>query len=100
MIPVQLMESAGNFLLCLALVGVWRRRRFAGQIAALYLMGYGALRFGLEFLRGDAERGIFFGGRLSTSQIISMLTFAGGLAIWAIYRRRRLRDESRGSDGQ
>ena len=33
--PVQLIESAGNFLICAVLLWLWSRRRFPGQIAAL-----------------------------------------------------------------
>ena len=81
-LPVQLLESAGNFLICLALVLLWRRRRFAGQVAALYLMLYSALRFGVEFLRGDESRGLLFGGALSNGQALALLTFSLGIALW------------------
>ena len=35
-----------------------------------YLLYYAIMRFGLEFLRGDAERGVY--GGISTSQWICM----------------------------
>ncbi|MCE5231293.1 prolipoprotein diacylglyceryl transferase [bacterium] len=81
-LPVQLFESAGNVLICLVLLWLWKRRRFSGQVAALYLMLYAVLRFGLEFLRGDIERGLWFGGAISTAQIICLGMFAAGLALW------------------
>ncbi len=34
------------------------------------------LRFGLEYLRGDAARGTLFGGALSTSQFIALILLA------------------------
>jgi phosphatidylglycerol:prolipoprotein diacylglycerol transferase len=82
MAPVQLMEAAGDALIFVLLLWAWRRRRFSGQIAAGYLVLYSGLRFGLEFLRGDVERGVWFGGVLSTSQIICIATLAAGVALW------------------
>jgi phosphatidylglycerol:prolipoprotein diacylglycerol transferase len=102
MIPVQLLESFGNFMICLALVQAWRRRRFSGQIAGLYLALYSVLRFFLEFWRGDIERGLFFGSSegtqrastsgISTSQIICVFTLAIGLAILAWRRDKGVQD--------
>jgi phosphatidylglycerol:prolipoprotein diacylglycerol transferase len=88
MLPVQLFESAGNFLICLTLVWLWRRRKFSGEVAGGYLALYSVLRFVLEFWRGDAERGVFFNGAISTSQIICLFTFAAGLGIM-FWRRNR-----------
>ncbi|MEN6626362.1 MAG: prolipoprotein diacylglyceryl transferase [Candidatus Sumerlaeia bacterium] len=82
-VPVQLFESAGNFLICAVLVWAWRRKRFSGQIAAMYLGLYGLLRFSLEFLRGDTERGLWLGGSISTAQIISIGMIAAAAALWA-----------------
>jgi phosphatidylglycerol:prolipoprotein diacylglycerol transferase len=116
MLPVQLLESFGNFMICLALVQAWRRRRFSGQIAALYLALYSVLRFLLEFWRGDVERGLFFGnstatgaqkasaGGVSTSQLICVFTLAAGLAIWAWRRDKGIQDapsqDAQGAPGQ
>jgi phosphatidylglycerol:prolipoprotein diacylglycerol transferase len=88
MVPAPLMESAGNFMICILLLWLWRRRVFSGQIAAAYLSLYSVLRFGLEFWRGDADRGLFLNGALSTSQIICIVTLAGGIALW-LWRRGR-----------
>lgn len=81
-VPVQLFESAGNFLICAFLVWMWHKRRFSGQVAALYLGLYAVLRFSLEFLRGDSERGLWFGGSLTTGQINSLIMLAAALALW------------------
>ena len=51
--PVQLYESAANLLLCIALLLLFRKVKKVGQIAASYFIGYGLIRFSLEFLRGD-----------------------------------------------
>ncbi len=81
-VPVQLFEAVGNLLICMLLVWLWRRRRFSGQVFAVYMIVYSVERFGLEFLRGDAERGLWLGATLSTSQIISCLTLLVGVCIW------------------
>lgn len=67
--PIQLVEAAGLLLLAL---GILLMDRFIKKnTLVLYLFGYGCLRFGLEFLRNDGERGHL--GKLSTSQWISVL---------------------------
>jgi len=71
--PYQLYESLSAFCLCLLLYWLFKRRTFYGQTFCQYLIGYGVLRFFLEFFRGDADRGFLFDGLLSTSQFISLL---------------------------
>lgn len=78
--PVQLFESAGNFLIFCGLLLLWRRRRFSGEVAAAYLIAYALLRFSLEFFRGDAIRGVWAG--LSTSQWLSLCLLAAGLLVF------------------
>ncbi|MGF1571677.1 MAG: prolipoprotein diacylglyceryl transferase [Sumerlaeia bacterium] len=83
--PVQLMESAGLFLL--ALILWWyssSKPRIAGQTLSWYIMLYALLRFSLEFLRGDAERGLYMG--ISTSQWISLFLFPLGLGLLFMLR--------------
>ncbi len=77
----------------------WRsRKRFHGELLALYLMLYAPLRAVVETFRGDEERGRvfnFLGGwarhawwNLSTSELISIGIFAAGLAIYVTRGRR------------
>jgi len=77
----------------------WRsRKRFHGELLALYLMLYAPLRAVVEMFRGDEERGRvfnFLGGwarhawwNLSTSELISIGIFAAGVAIYATQSRR------------
>jgi len=55
-------------------VSLWqmRRRRFDGQVFWTYVLLYAVLRAIVEIWRGDAARGVFAGGVLSTSQLISI----------------------------
>jgi len=76
--PVQLYEMAVNILLG-ALLFVLVRRCRRGVAFSAYIFGYGAVRFALEFLRGDAVRGAW--GVLSTSQLIGLVLMPVGLAL-------------------
>lgn len=80
--PVQLMEAGGLFLLAGALLLVSRRALPLGSLFSIYLISYAVLRFVLEFVRGDEERGLYFGGLLSTSQLLSVALL--GLGLWTL----------------
>lgn len=75
--PSQLYESFAAFLIFFFLLWLAPRKRFHGQVTLAYVALYSAVRFGLEFLRGDLERGTWFGGVLSTSQIAALLLLLG-----------------------
>lgn len=96
--PTQLYEAFGCALIFLFLT-YWRsRKRFHGELLALYLMLYAPLRATVETFRGDEERGRvfnFLGGwarhawwNLSTSELISVGIFAAGLAIYVVQSKR------------
>lgn len=74
LIPVQLFEAAGVFLLFLLLARLSRRGWQGDSLLLLYLAAYAPFRFLLEFLRGDAYRG--FLGPFSTSQALSLAILA------------------------
>ena len=63
---------------------VYKYRRFKGQVSAVFLMYEGVSRFFIEFLRGDADRGLFFGGLLSTGQIAMIFLFIAGVILYAV----------------
>ena len=86
--PTQLYESALAALLCATLLWLWRRRAFPGQIFAAFLLLYGAGRFVLEFWRDDPRGPFFFGGALSTPQLVSIGLFVLGGWIWLRQRRQ------------
>jgi phosphatidylglycerol:prolipoprotein diacylglycerol transferase len=74
--PTQLYEAAGNLVLLAGLLALDRRRRPAGQLWWLYVLGYAGLRFTIEFFRGDYSR--YYWGGLTLGHWI-----AGGLAVVA-----------------
>lgn len=96
--PTQLYEALGCALIFLFLT-YWRsRKRFNGELLALYLMMYAPLRATVETFRGDEERGRVFNflgsfarhawWNLSTSELISVGIFAAGVAVYLVQGRR------------
>lgn len=71
--PVPLYESAGLLVLA-TMFGLAGRCRVEGVRIASYLSAYCALRLWLETFRGDAVRGVYLGGGVSTSQLIAACT--------------------------
>jgi phosphatidylglycerol:prolipoprotein diacylglycerol transferase len=75
--PSQIYESVAAFLIFFFLLWLAPRKKFHGQVTLAYVTLYSAARFGLEFLRGDPDRGTWFQGMLSTSQIIAIVLMLG-----------------------
>jgi phosphatidylglycerol:prolipoprotein diacylglycerol transferase len=81
--PTQLLESGFNFLAGILLLIYAKPTRKSGNVLGLYIIYYAAMRFSLEFLRGDAVRGVLLG--ISTSQWISLALIPVG--IWLFIRK-------------
>jgi phosphatidylglycerol:prolipoprotein diacylglycerol transferase len=86
--PFPAYAALFNFSVFLALSWLYKKKLAPGRVFAAYLMLYGAGRFLLELTRGDEVRGLYFGGLISTSQMISAGLVIIGVALdwWA--RRR------------
>jgi phosphatidylglycerol---prolipoprotein diacylglyceryl transferase len=74
---------------------LWIVFRFArtrdGQIAALFLMVYGILRFSVEFTREpDAQLGFIAFGWLTMGQLLSIFLAAAGTALWRGFGSRTI----------
>ncbi len=83
--PTQLYEAFANLVIFFLLLLFQKRKRFDGQIVALYLGFYSAVRFTIEFFRGDSARGFFLDG-ISTSQGISLALFISAVS-FLLYKR-------------
>ena len=79
LLPTQLISSGLNFLHCLLLIWLTKKKKGDGQIAGLYLVLYSVGRFILEFFRGDLIRGSV--GELSTSQFIAIFVCLAGVIL-------------------
>ena len=86
--PVQLYETALSVALSFFLFARFSRRKKEGEIFGLYLVGYGCLRFTLEFLRADQR--IVSG--LTIPQWISLALAGAGLFILSPLFRSHVRD--------
>jgi len=94
-LPTQLFEAGFEFFLFLVLILTRKKTKKIG--AQIYMIAYGAFRFGLEFLRGD-DRGStgFF---LSPAQVLSVLFVIAGILLileekdllfHSLYQKRRV----------
>lgn len=84
-IPVQLYESAANFLNFVFLILIYKfAKKKTGDVFYLYLFNYGVIRIIMEMFRGDAERGMVF--IFSTSTFISIILIVSGI-IGLLYNR-------------
>jgi phosphatidylglycerol---prolipoprotein diacylglyceryl transferase len=87
--PTQVYESLAGVLLLGVVLLARRRRRWPGEALAAFAVGYAVLRFLIEIVRADPQRGSV--GPFSTSQFIALVTCAAGLALWAWLRTRGAR---------
>ncbi len=82
--PTQLYESAGSLLLFFILLYLKNRKHFKGQIFITYLLSYAALKFFIDFFRGDEEIAFL---RLSLSQLLSIGIFIAALILY--FKKRK-----------
>lgn len=73
--PTQLYEFTALIILFTAMLFVWKRKRFDGQVVLVYFLTYPVIRSIVEVFRGDTIRGFVIDGVLSTSQFISAIVF-------------------------
>jgi phosphatidylglycerol---prolipoprotein diacylglyceryl transferase len=78
--PVQLYEAAMALALCFALHRWFNRRAWHGQVACALALGYAAIRFITEFLRGD-NAPAYWGFTLSQVISLVMATVALGFLL-------------------
>lgn len=94
-IPTQLLEAGALFIIFCVLLLLSRKKLRSGHLFLLYLLLYSVWRFGIEFVRGDAERGIWF-GVISTSQIITALIVVG-IIVYLIREKKTVPKSSGGN---
>ncbi len=86
--PTQIYEAVLNFGLYLGLAWFYRRKKFPGQVFAMYLIGYALLRAIVEQFRGDySAREYLFQGWVSPGQAMGILAIlAGIILLWKLPR--------------
>lgn len=88
--PVQLLESALNFILFTFLMIYARKPRPKLRVTGIYLISYGIVRLITEAFRYDAARRFFLG--ISTSQWISVILIPAGIALFFWQRIENKKD--------
>jgi phosphatidylglycerol:prolipoprotein diacylglycerol transferase len=88
--PSQLYEAFGEGFLLFAMLWLTRRKApFAGFTVGLYLMGYGGVRFVIEFVRQpDSHLGTVL-GPFSMGQVLCVAMMLAGGALLAVQAKRR-----------
>lgn len=88
--PVQLYDVAFGVVGLMFCWWFWNRRRFGGELFAILCASYGVWRFISEMFRGDADRGLWLSGAVSTSQLVSLSVVpVSGLAWYLLNKHLR-----------
>jgi phosphatidylglycerol:prolipoprotein diacylglycerol transferase len=86
--PTQLYESLLNLCLYTALVWLYKRKKFDGQIFAIYLVCYAVLRSFVEMFRGDyPQYQRHFGGWLTPAHLVSIAILIAGVVLLLLLPR-------------
>ena len=85
--PAQLYESLAGVVLLLLVLAVRRWQRVSGQALVAFALGYSVLRYLIEIVRADSDRGTV--GPWSTSQFLAIATFVAASALLCVLWRGR-----------
>ena len=77
--PVALYETVILFVLLMVLMLVWKANQLNGVVMSVYLIGYGLMVFGMEFIRLDSQK--IMGSRFSIEHIAAAGMVLLGLLI-------------------
>jgi len=85
--PVQIFDSALNLALFAGLAWFYRRKKFDGQVFAVYLMCYAVTRSFVEMFRGDYTPEHLFHGLVTPGQLTSVVgVIVGAILLWKLPR--------------
>lgn len=93
--PVQLYESALNFLNFFVLFLILRRKKFGGEVFSLYIIDYSLIRYFTEFYRGDHPDRAFLVKAsspylsFSLPQLFCVLGLACGLLLFVFLKKKQ-----------
>jgi phosphatidylglycerol:prolipoprotein diacylglycerol transferase len=93
--PVQLFESALNFLNFFLLFLILRRKKFDGQVFSLYIVFYSVIRMFTEFFRGDhPEKTFIIRGAspflsLTLPQLFCLVGIFAGLFLYFFLKKKK-----------
>jgi len=87
--PTQIYEAALGVALSLTLGWWFGRRRFDGEVFALYLVSYGVLRSVVELFRGDYPPSALSMGIVTPAHWVSLILVVAGWVIYGLRSRTR-----------
>jgi phosphatidylglycerol---prolipoprotein diacylglyceryl transferase len=87
--PSQLIEAAWLLILAILLAKYTKHKKFDGQIFVLYIGLNAIVRFFIEFLRGDQDRGYLLGGLLSHSQFFAVFLLAFSIYLYSKFSKKK-----------
>jgi len=86
--PTEVYDSLLSLALYASLAWLFRRRKFDGQVFAVYLVGYAVLRSLVELFRGDYPvHQHYLGGWATPAHLVSILILAAGLVLLRLLPR-------------
>ena len=88
--PTQIYDALLNLSLYLGLAWFFRRRKFDGQVFAVFLVCYAITRSTVEVFRGDYSAVHLHSG-LTPAHVLSIGIFVTGLALFVILSKREKR---------
>lgn len=87
--PTQVYSMIHATILFLFMNWIYKHSRFQGQATSVLIMAWTLPRMFIEYFRGDTDRGVYFGGLISTGQITGGVIFLIGLALYLYFRSRQ-----------
>ncbi|MCH2174753.1 MAG: prolipoprotein diacylglyceryl transferase [Lentisphaeria bacterium] len=91
--PVQLYNTAANFISFIILFYFRKKISFKGGMFTSFIMTYSCLRFLTEFFRGDYAE--YYAG-LTIAQVTCLIVFPIGLTLHIIFKRRSTQEIEKG----
>ncbi len=96
--PTFLYEGALNLIVFLIMILYRKHKKFQGEIALIYLGGYGIVRFFVEGLRTD--RLLLWNTDIAVSQLLGILLFVFAAAAEIVVRARMARKKIQEQNGE
>jgi phosphatidylglycerol:prolipoprotein diacylglycerol transferase len=90
--PTEIYDSLLSLVFYLVLAWLFRRKKFDGQIFAVYLIGYAVIRSFVEYFRGDYPIH-YLGGWATPAQLISMGIVVTGLLLLVLLPRTQAQEK-------
>jgi len=94
--PVQLYESALNFLNFFILFLILKKKKFDGQVFCFYIINYSVIRYFTEFFRGDHSSEVYLIKNaspflsISYPQVFCIIGLIVGITLYFIFKKKRV----------